>query len=107
MPFSRPNVIVIVADDLGYGDFGCFGDGPARTPHLDRLVREGVRMRRHYSASPICAPAGAALLTGRYPHRPGAVTQHEIHGLDRIALRDVTIADAFRAAEYTTSLVGK
>ena len=107
MPRSRPNVILIVADDMGYGDFGCFGDGTIRTPHLDRLTSEGACFRQHYSASPICAPARAALLTGRYPHRTGAVTQHEIHGLDRIALREVTIADAFRSAGYATSLVGK
>ena len=107
MTASRPNVILIVADDMGYGDFGCFGNGPVRTPHLDRLVAQGTCFRQHYSASPICAPARAALLTGRYPHRTGAVTQHEIHGLDRIALREVTIADAFQAAGYATSLVGK
>ncbi len=107
MTSSRPNVILIVADDMGYGDFGRFGDGSVRTPSLDRLSNEGVCFRQHYSASPICAPARAALLTGRYPHRTGAITQHEIHGLDRIALREVTIADAFRAAGYATSLVGK
>ena len=104
---SRPNVILVVADDMGYGDFGCFGDGGVRTPSLDRLVAEGTCFRQHYSASPICAPARAALLTGRYPHRTGAITQHEIHGLDRIALREVTVADAFQAAGYRTSLVGK
>lgn len=107
MGSRRPNVILIVADDMGYGDFGCFSDGVVRTPTLDRLVGEGTCFRQHYSASPICAPARAALLTGRYPHRTGAVTQHEIHGLDRIALREVTIADAFQAAGYATSLVGK
>ena len=107
MSSRRPNVILIVADDMGYGDLGCFSDGVVRTPHLDRLAREGICFRQHYSASPICAPARAALLTGRYPHRTGAITQHEIHGLDRIALREVTIADAFQAAGYATSLVGK
>jgi arylsulfatase A-like enzyme len=104
---SRPNVILILADDMGYGDFGVFSDGVVNTPQLDRLVGEGTCFRQHYSASPICAPARAALLTGRYPHRTGAITQHEIHGLDRIALREVTIADAFRSAGYATSLVGK
>ncbi len=104
---SRPNVILILADDMGYGDFGVFSDGVVNTPHLDRLVAEGTCFRQQYSASPICAPARASLLTGRYPHRTGAITQHEIHGLDRIALREVTIADAFRSAGYATSLVGK
>ncbi len=92
---------------MGYGDLGCFNDGVVRTPSLDRLTREGVCFRQHYSASPICAPARAALYTGRYPHRTGAITQHEIHGLDRIALREVTMADAFHDAGYATGLVGK
>ena len=92
---------------MGYGDFGVFSDGAVRTPHLDRLVGEGVCFRQHYSGSPICAPARASLLTGRYPHRTGAVTQHEIHGLDRISLREATLADCFRNAGYATSLVGK
>lgn len=107
MQSSRPNVILIVADDMGYGDFGCFGPDVVKTPALDRLVSEGACFRQHYSASPICAPARAALLTGRYPHRTGAITQHEIHGLDRIALHEITIADAFRSAGYRTSLIGK
>ena len=107
MRHDRPNVILIVADDLGYGDLACLGNPIARTPRLDQLVAESTCFRQHYSASPICAPARAALLTGRYPHRTGAITQHEIHGLDRIALREVTLADAFQAAGYATSLVGK
>ena len=92
---------------MGYGDLGVFNNDTVRTPHLDRLLHEGVCFEQHYSASPICAPARAALLTGRYPHRTGAITQHEIHGLDRIALREVTLADAFRNAGYKTGLVGK
>jgi arylsulfatase A len=106
-PARQPNVILIVADDLGYGDIGCFNEGRVRTPNLDRLVAEGVTCRQHYAASPICAPSRAALLTGRYNHRTGAITQHEIHGLDRIALREVTLADRFKNAGYATGLVGK
>jgi arylsulfatase A-like enzyme len=104
---DRPNVLLIVADDMGYGDIGAFNPGVVRTPSLDRLIREGTCLRQHYTASPICAPARAGLLTGRYPHRTGAITQHEIHGLDRIGLREVTIADMFRHAGYATGLVGK
>lgn len=104
---SPPNVVLIVADDFGYGDLGCFGDGTARTPALDALAADGVCLRQHYSASPICAPARASLLTGRYPHRTGAITQHEIHGLDRIGLGEVTLADCFKTAGYATSLIGK
>ena len=103
----KTNVILIVADDMGYGDFGVFSEGRVKTPNLDRLVAEGVCMEQHYSGSPICSPARAALLTGRYPHRSGAITQHDLFGLDRIALRETTIADCFKAAGYCTGLIGK
>ena len=103
----KPNVLLIVADDMGYGDFGIFSEGRVKTPHLDRLVSQGICLQQHYSASPICSPARAALLTGRYPHRTGAITQHDLFGLDRIARREVTIADMFRRAGYATSLIGK
>lgn len=87
---KRPNVILIVADDMGYGDFGVFNDSPARTPHLDALVGEGVCLTQHYAGSPACSPSRAALLTGRYPHRTGALTPMEVRGMDRIALDEVT-----------------
>lgn len=103
----RQNVLLIVADDMGYGDLGLFNPSVACTPNLDALAAQGLCFRQHYTASPICAPARAALLTGRYPHRTGAITQHEIHGLDRIALREITIADAFKNAGYATGLIGK
>jgi len=103
----KPNVILIVADDMGYGDFGVFSEGRVKTPNLDRLVSQGVCMEQHYSGSPICSPARASLLTGRYPHRSGAITQHDLFGLDRIALRETTIADCFKADDYRTGLVGK
>jgi|GEM_PF-1892066 len=68
-----PNIIQILADDMGYGDFGCFNFGASETPQLDALVHEGVCLTQHYSASPLCASARAALLTGRYPHRTGVI----------------------------------
>ena len=92
---------------MGYGDLGVFSEGRVRTPSLDRLVAEGICMRQHYSGSPICSPARAAILTGRYPHRTGAIGQFEVYGLDRIALRETTMADMFKSAGYTTGLVGK
>jgi arylsulfatase A-like enzyme len=70
---TRPNIVLILADDMGYGDFGCFSEGRATTPTLDQLVRDGLCLTQHYSASPVCAPARASLLTGRYPHRTGAI----------------------------------
>lgn len=104
---SRPNVILILADDLGYGDLGCYGNDILRTPHLDRLAAEGVRCSQHYTSSPLCAPARGALLTGRYNHRVGALSVESNRGLDRIALREQTLGDVFTAAGYATGYVGK
>ena len=104
---ERPNIVLIVADDMGYGDFGVFNDGPARTPHLDALVAEGVCLTQHYAGSPVCSPSRAALLTVRYPHRTGALTPMEVRGMDRIALDEVTLGDAFKHAGYATGLIGK
>jgi arylsulfatase A len=92
---------------MGYGDFGCFNGGLSQTPALDHLAAEGIALTQHYSASPVCAPARAALLTGRYPHRTGAIDTLEMRGLDRLALRERTIADHLRRAGYATGIVGK
>ncbi len=101
------NIVLIVADDMGYGDFGCFNEDGADTPTLDQLVNEGTCLTQHYSASPVCAPARASLLTGRYPQRTGAIDTLEHRGLDRIALRERTLGDVLRSAGYVTGLVGK
>lgn len=92
---------------MGYGDLGLFNGGRSSTPHLNAIAAEGVCLTQHYSASPVCAPARAGLLTGRYPHRTGAIDTLQGRGLDRIALSETTIADLFRAAGYRTGLVGK
>jgi arylsulfatase A len=104
---SRPNILFILADDMGYGDFSCFNGGISQTPTLDHLVAEGTCLTQHYSASPVCAPARASLLTGRYPHRTGVIDTLELRGLDRLALRETTIADLLHGAGYVTGLVGK
>jgi len=104
---SRPNILLILADDMGYGDFGCFGDGSPRTPTLDHLVTTGLCLTQHYSAAPVCAPARASLLTGRYPHRTGAVDTTEMRGLDRMSLRERTLPELLRSQGYATGLVGK
>ncbi|MCF7853363.1 MAG: arylsulfatase [Candidatus Pacebacteria bacterium] len=103
----HPNIVFFLADDMGYGDMAHFGNPVVRTPHLDRIAREGVTLTQHYSASSLCAPARAALLTGRYNHRTGAVDVPSNRGLDRFALDETTIADVFAAAGYTTGMVGK
>ncbi|MGH2355440.1 MAG: sulfatase-like hydrolase/transferase, partial [Chloroflexota bacterium] len=102
-----PNLIFILADDLGYGDLGCFGNALACTPALDRLARQGVRLAQHYSGSAVCAPARACLLTGRYPHRTGATDLLWTYGRDRLALDETTLADVLAAHGYATGLVGK
>src|SRR5271155_2870028 len=104
---AQPNIVLILADDMGYGDFGCFNYGASRTPTLDHLVRDGVCLTQHYSASPVCAPARASLMTGRYPHRTGVIDTLETRGLDRLALREVTIAELLKRTGYATGLVGK
>jgi arylsulfatase A len=98
---------MIVADDLGWGDLGCVNDGRSETPNLDELVASTTCLDHHYSASPVCAPARAALLTGRYPHRTGAIDTLEARGLDRIHLREQTLADLLGEVGYATGLVGK
>ena len=104
---QKPNIIVILADDLGYGDIGAFGNDAVRTPHVDRLADQGVSLTQHYSGSPMCAPARASLLTGRYNHRTGAIDVPSNRGLDRISLRERTIADLLKRAGYATGMVGK
>ena len=72
-----PNVIIVFADDLGYGDLGCYGSAVNETPCLDRLAREGVRFTDFYVASSVCSPSRAALMTGCYPKRVGLDSGHE------------------------------
>lgn len=103
---EKPNVIYILADDMGYGDFGKF-NSLIHTPNLDRLVSTGCTLSNCYAASPVCAPARAAIMTGKYPQRVGAIDTLEARGLDRIKLSETTIADVFLGNGYRTGLVGK
>lgn len=102
-----PNVIFILSDDLGWGDLQCYGNPYVETPALNRLAAEGIRLTDYYSPSPLCAPARAAILTGRYNHRTGAVDVSSNRGIDRIALSELTMGDYFRHAGYATALIGK
>ncbi|KAA5547045.1 sulfatase-like hydrolase/transferase [Roseiconus nitratireducens] len=105
----RPNVVLILADDMGVGDFASLNGGRSRTPHLDRLKSEGVWFSQAYSASPVCAPARAAMLTGRYPHRTGVVTLNmkTYPELTRIRKDETTLADVFQQNGYATGIIGK
>lgn len=108
-PSSPPNVILILADDLALGDLAALNGGRTRTPYLDRLIASGVWFDRATSASCVCAPARAALLTGRYPHRTGVVslTMRTEPELTRLHRDETTLADLFAARGYRTGLVGK
>lgn len=113
----KPNVIFILADDLGYGDIGPYGQTRIRTPHLDRMAREGVRFTDFYAASPVCAPSRASLMTGRHQGRAyirGNSTKVPVPGqtgaaAQRLPLRprDVTVAEVLKGAGYATGVVGK
>ena len=103
----RPNVIVIVADDLGYGDLGCYGSKSIATPRIDQMAREGVRFTDAYAAAPFCSPSRAALLTGRLPARAGlpyVLFPAEHHGLPA---SEITLAELLKASGYATACIGK
>ena len=103
----RPNVIFIMADDMGYGDLSAVNQGLNATAALDDLYQQSLRLGQGYAASCVCAPSRAGFLTGRYPHRTGCTCLNEIHGLNHIASSETTIADIFRAGGYHTGLIGK
>lgn len=104
-PPPRPNIVVILADDLGYGDLACFGAKDIRTPHLDKMAAEGLKLTSFY-AQPICGPSRAALMTGCYPLRVGEVANGK-NGHTLPHRREVTIAEVLRDAGYRTGIVGK
>jgi arylsulfatase A-like enzyme len=100
---KRPNIIFILADDLGYGDLGCFGQKIIKTPNIDRLAAEGMKFTDHYAGSTVCAPSRCCLMTGLH-------SGHTlVRGNARIPLRpsDVTVAELLKQAGYTTGIIGK
>ena len=107
----RPNVVLIYVDDMGYGDLSCYGHPTIRTPHIDRLAAEGVKMNSFYAPAAVSSPSRAGLLTARYPVRSGMYGDRESvlfpdtpRGLPE---EEVTLADVMREAGYTTALIGK
>lgn len=107
----RPNVVVILVDDLGYGDIGCYGNRVNKTPHLDRLAQRGLRCTDFHSNGPMCSPTRAALLTGCYQQRFGKIFDSAIGpGPDRqqgLPLEAVTLAEVLQQAGYATGMFGK
>ena len=108
-PGRPPNVIVILADDLGYGELGCYGQERIRTPNLDRMAREGRRFTRFYAGAPVCAPSRCVLLTGRALGHAAIRDNREIQpeGQAPLPAAEVTIAEVLRARGYATGFVGK
>ncbi|PKL40632.1 MAG: arylsulfatase [Spirochaetae bacterium HGW-Spirochaetae-1] len=132
----KPNIIVILTDDMGYGDPGCYGNEAIQTPHIDTMAREGVRFTDFYCSSPLCSPSRAGLLTGRYPLRSGItfplqpgkdtlmrkVTRQMGYMFGSLGIFDmrnaenvvsglpaseITIAEALKVAGYTSGAIGK
>jgi len=106
-----PNVVIILADDLGWGDLGCYGHPSIRTPHLDRMAAEGIRFTDFYSAGEVCTPSRAALLTGRYPVRSGMCHDRfrvlRATSTGHLPDGEVTLAEALRGRGYATACIGK
>lgn len=105
----RPNVIVILADDQGAGDLGCYGAQDLHTPQVDRIADAGIRFTQFYSAAPVCSPSRAGLLTGRWPVLAGVPSNcaSQKGAAGALPAAQYTIAEAFREAGYATAHVGK
>ncbi len=116
---GKPNVILILADDLGWADLGCYGSKYHKTPHLDALAASGVRFTDYYAACPVCSPTRASLLTGRYPQRynltdwlPGRPDRPDQKLLrpkisQQLPLDEITLAEALKPAGYVSGHIGK
>ena len=106
---DRPNIILIMADDLGYGDIGCYGSTKISTPNIDALARGGMKFTDYHSNCPVCSPTRAALLTGRYQQRAGieGVVTAAKHRHTGMALEEITFAEVLKNHGYATGIFGK
>ena len=102
-----PNVVIVFADDLGYGDVGCFGNTVIRTPNIDRIAAEGVKFTDFYVAQAVCSASRTALLTGCYPNRVGILGALGPASKQGIHDRETTIAEMLKAKGYATAIFGK
>ncbi|XP_008071620.1 arylsulfatase E isoform X2 [Carlito syrichta] len=110
---SWPNVLLMMADDLGIGDIGCYGNTTVRTPNIDRLAEEGVILIQHLAAASMCTPSRAAFLTGRYPIRSGMVSSNGLRVLQWVSVsgglpkNETTFAKILKDKGYVTGIIGK
>src|SRR5437764_3490033 len=107
-----PNIVIILADDLGYGDLGCYGHPTIRTPNLDRMAAAGMRFTDFYVAACVCTPSRAGLLTGRLPIRTGMAGSEKHRVITRkdnggLPPDEITIARALKPKGYATGCIGK
>jgi len=98
-----PNIILVMADDLGYGDVACYGNPVVKTPHLDAMARDGIRFNRFYSGAPVCSPTRGSCLTGRHPYRYGIPWA----GRDPLPEDEITLAEALKSKGFATGHFGK
>jgi arylsulfatase A len=106
-PAPRPNIVFILADDLGSGDLGCFGHREMQTPHLDALAAGGLKLTQCYSAAAVCSPARAGIMTGRTPYRVGVYNAIPFLSPAHLPPTEITIATLLKKAGYATAQVGK
>jgi arylsulfatase A len=110
-PSKKPNIILILIDDLGYGDLGCYGSKSNFTPHIDQLAKEGMKFTDFHSNGPMCTPTRASLLTGMYQNRLGEMFEGPLSGKTQydkgLPLEAVTIAELLHGAGYQTGMFGK
>jgi arylsulfatase A-like enzyme len=108
-PALRPNIIFVLADDLGYGDLGCYGQKQIQTPHIDRLAAEGIRFTDHYAGTTVCAPSRCSLMTGLHTGHTYIRGNSEVKPMGQLPLpaETVTLPKVLKQAGYTTALIGK
>lgn len=110
---TLPNILIMIADDLGYGDLGCYGNNSVRTPNIDKLAAEGVKMTHHLTAESLCTPSRAAFLTGRYPMRSGMSSLGTMrinvwaYSSCGLPANETTFAEQAKKAGYKTGFIGK
>jgi len=103
----RPNIIFILADDLGWAELGCYGNTFNETPNLDNLAKQGMRFTDAYAAAPVCSPYRAALMTGQYPARVGITDYLRPNDMNHLSTQHITLAEALKNAGYISGIIGK